>query len=45
MGNPVLCAREPSGLSQSNYYYKGGVFSMCPLLLSRSGYLNNNVPI
>ena len=34
-----------SGLSQSNYYYEGSVFLMCPLLLSHSRYLNNNAPI
>jgi len=35
----------PSGLSQSNHYYEGGVFSMCPLLLNRSRYWNNNALI
>jgi hypothetical protein len=34
-----------SGLSQSNYYYKGDVFFVCPLLLNRSRYPSNNVPI
>jgi hypothetical protein len=36
---------KTSGLSQSNYYYEGGVFSVCPLLLNRSRYWNNNAPI
>jgi hypothetical protein len=34
-----------SVLSQSNYYYEAHVSSMCPSLLNRSCYPNNNVRI
>jgi hypothetical protein len=37
--------RATSGLSQSNYYYEGNVFPMCPLLLIRFHYPNNSAPI
>ena len=35
----------PSGLSQSNRYYMGDVFFVCPLLLSHFPYPSNNVSI
>jgi hypothetical protein len=38
-------AERASGLSQSNYYYRGGVFFVCPLLLNRFRYPSSNVPI
>jgi len=41
----ILYDGGTSGLSQSNYYYEGNVFFMCPLLLNRSRYPNNNAPI
>ncbi len=34
-----------SGLSQSNYYYKGDVFFACLLLLNRFRYPSSNAPI
>ena len=34
-----------SGLSRSNYYYRGDVFFVCPLLLNRFRYPSSNVPI
>lgn len=38
-------ANATSGLSQSNHYYEGDVFLVCPLLLNLSRYPNSNVPI
>jgi hypothetical protein len=41
----MLSTYPTSGLSQSNYYYEGGVFFVCPFLLNLFRYPSNNVRI
>ena len=45
LGPAVLSVVLASGLSQSNYYYEGGVFFVCPFLLNLFRYPSNNVRI